>query len=82
MLQRVCERMDTAGARHLAARIRAGVRVGQLVEVVGNPPPDSLRAGDRGIVRDIDIDGSVVVAWERGFNLAVYPAATPIRPAA
>jgi hypothetical protein len=73
--------MDASGARHLAARIRAGVRVGQFVEVVGHDGVDQLRVGDRGVVRDIDQDGSVLVAWERGFSLAVDPAATILRPA-
>ena len=71
--------MDPAGARHLAARIRAGVRVGQIVELAESAG-DSLRAGDRGIVRDISDDGNVVVAWERGFTQAVDPDATALLP--
>ena len=74
--------MDVAGARHLAARIRAGVRIGQWVELVGDASSSGLRAGDRGIVNAISDDGSVTVAWERGFSLAIDPLATPIRPAA
>ena len=74
--------MDVSGARHLAARIRAGVRIGQSVELVGDASASGLTAGDRGIVHAISDDGSVTVAWDRGFSLAIDPLATPIRPAA
>jgi hypothetical protein len=74
--------MDAAGARHLAARIRAGVRVGQWVELVGDASSSGLRAGDRGVVHGISEDGAVLVQWERGFSAEIDPAATPIRPAA
>jgi hypothetical protein len=74
--------MDASGARHLAARIRAGVRVGQWVELVGDASTEGLHPGDKGVVHAISADGSVTVAWERGFSLAIDPMATPIRPAA
>ena len=74
--------MDVSGARHLAARIRAGVRVGEHVELVGDVSASGLRAGDRGIVHGISDDGNVVVAWDRGFSVAIDPEANPIRPAA
>jgi hypothetical protein len=73
--------MDVAGARHLAARIRAGVRVGQWVELVDDTSGSGLCAGDRGIVHEISEQG-VVVQWERGFSAVVDPDATTIRPAA
>jgi hypothetical protein len=73
--------MDVAGARHLAARIAAGVRVGQWVELVGDASASGLSAGDRGIVHEIT-DAGVVVKWERGFSATIDPSATPIRPAA
>ncbi len=66
----------------MAARIRANVRIGEWIELVGDESASGLHAGDRGFVRGISDDGNVLVAWERGFNLAIDPAATPIRPAA
>jgi hypothetical protein len=74
--------MDVAGARHLAARLRANVRIGEWIELVADESGSGLRAGDRGRVSSISDDGNVMVAWERGFNLEIDPAATPIRPAA
>jgi hypothetical protein len=68
--------MDTLGARHLAARLRAGVRVGTEIELDCDDPESGLRAGDRGVVSEITLDG-VVVEWERGFSLQVDPQVTP-----
>jgi hypothetical protein len=68
--------MDTLGARHLAARLRAGVRVGTEIELDSDDEASGLRAGDRGIVSEITLDG-VVVEWERGFTLQVDPQAMP-----
>ena len=73
--------MDPAGARHLAARIKAGVRIGQWVELVGDASSEGLHAGDRGIVHEIS-EAGVVVQWDRGFRAMIDPGATPIRPAA
>jgi hypothetical protein len=74
--------MDVSGARHLAARLRANVRVGEWIELVADESGSGLRAGDRGLVRGFSDEGNVLVAWERGFNHEIDPAATPIRPAA
>jgi hypothetical protein len=74
--------MDVSGARHLAARIRANVRIGEWIELVSDETGSGLRVGDRGVVRSISDEGNVDVAWERGFNLEIDPAATQIRPAA
>ncbi len=72
-------RMDTQGARLLAARIRAGVAVGARVELVEAPRDESgLCAGDRGVVAQIDEHGRVVVTWDRGFATEIDPGATPI----
>lgn len=68
--------MDTLGARHLAARLRAGVRVGTTIELDRDDADSGLRAGDRGVVSAITLDG-VVVEWERGFSLQVDPQAMP-----
>jgi hypothetical protein len=66
--------MDAMGARLLAARIAAGVRIGSMIELVSDSEPDTeLRAGDRGVVRGIEAGGTVVVEWERGFNRAIDP---------
>ena len=32
-----------------------------------------LRAGDRGVVREIEPSGAVLVEWERGFDRAIDP---------
>jgi Domain of unknown function (DUF4314) len=72
-------RMDTQGARLLAARIRAGVAVGARIELVEAPRDDSgLCAGDRGVVNQIDEDGHVFVTWDRGFASEIDPGHTPI----
>ena len=71
--------MDTQGARLLAARLRAGVAIGARIELVETPADDSgLRAGDRGVVDQIDEDGHVVVTWDRGFASEIDPNTTPI----
>jgi|APDOM4702015248_1054824.scaffolds.fasta_scaffold31332_2 hypothetical protein len=75
--------MDSTGARHLAARLRAGVRVGTVIELVLDLPGDSgLQAGDRGVVCHIAATGNVVVAWDRGFDLEIDPVQTAFRPLA
>lgn len=73
--------MDAQGAVQLAARIRAGVRVGATIEVLDDASGDGLVPGDRGIVRAISPDG-VLVAWDRGFDLAIDPDRTRYRTAA
>ncbi len=66
--------VDSNGARLLAARIRAGVRVGARIELVsvGDDPCD-LVVGDCGVVEAIVDDGDVVVVWDRGFALQIDP---------
>jgi hypothetical protein len=68
--------MDSLGARHLTARLQAGVRVGTEIELDCDDPASGLRAGDRGVVSAITLDG-VVVEWERGFSRSIDPTATP-----
>jgi len=71
--------MDAQGARLLAARIRAGVAIGARIELVAAPRDESgLRAGDRGVVDQIDEDGHVFVTWDRGFASEIDPGDTPI----
>ena len=69
--------MDASGARLLAARIAAGVRIGSWIELVSDA--DDLRAGDRGVVREIDSGGDVLVEWERGFHSSINPRSTSFR---
>ena len=66
--------MDSNGARLLAARIRAGVRVGARIELlsVGDGSSD-LAVGDCGVVESIAEDGDVNVVWDRGFALLIDP---------
>lgn len=66
--------MDAIGAKLLAARIRAGVSAGMRIELVDDATDDSgLRAGDRGLVRDVDESGRIVVQWDRGFESQIDP---------
>lgn len=68
--------MDTIGARHLAARLRAGVRVGTTIVLDRDDGASGLCAGDRGVVTDITPEG-VVVEWDRGFSSMIDPQAMP-----
>ena len=68
--------MDTSGARHLAARLRAGVSVGTTIVLDADDVASGLVAGDRGLVDEITLDG-VVVEWDRGFRLSIDPQAMP-----
>ena len=70
--------MDTIGARHLAARLRAGVPVGTTIVLERGSAEAGLEAGDRGVVEEITPDG-VVVEWERGFSLQIDPEQMPYR---
>jgi hypothetical protein len=71
--------LDIQGARLLAARIRAGVRIGSQIEFTGSSH-EQLRAGDRGVVKDIDETGDIMVSWERGFALQIDPDTTSFQP--
>ena len=70
------EGMDTLGARHLSARLRAGVRVGTAIALDRDDAESGLCAGDRGIVKEITLDG-VVIEWDKGFSLHIDPQAMP-----
>ncbi len=70
--------MDSRGARHLSARLRAGVSVGTRIVLDGDDEMTGLCAGDRGVVGEITPDG-VVVHWDRGFSLSVDPDTMPYR---
>ncbi len=66
--------MDARGSKLLAARIRAGVRVGARIELVSvGDESTGLQVGDCGVVREIDDEGLVVVSWDRGFALEIDP---------
>ena len=73
--------MDSLGARHLTARLRAGVRVGTEIMLDCDDPDSGLIAGDCGVVSAITLDG-VVVDWDRGFCLQVDPQVMPYHPLA
>ena len=73
--------MDAFGARLLAARIAAGVRIGSVVELQ-NDSDQELRRGDRGVVRGIDAGGTLVVDWDRGFSRPINPQLTTVRQVA
>jgi hypothetical protein len=75
--------MDIQGARLLAARIRAGVRIGSHIEFTGAPEThERLRPGDRGVVKDIVESGDILVVWDRGFAIVIDPDTTPFQPLA
>jgi len=66
--------VDAAGARHLAARIRAGVRVGNRIELLSTAGEGGqLAVGDCGVVESIGEDGRLLVAWDRGFARPIDP---------
>ena len=68
--------MDSIGARHLAARLRARVSVGTRIVLDTDDVGSGLIAGDRGVVDEITPEG-VVVVWDRGFRLSIDPQAMP-----
>jgi hypothetical protein len=68
--------MDTIGARHLQARLRAGVRVGTRIVLERDDAGSGLCAGDRGVVNEITLEG-VVVDWDKGFRLVIDPVTMP-----
>jgi hypothetical protein len=68
--------MDSAGARHLAARLRARVPVGTTIVLERDAAESGLVAGDRGVVNAITPEG-VEVRWERGFSLSIDPDEMP-----
>jgi hypothetical protein len=70
--------MDAFGARLLAARIAAGVRIGSVIELVSDADAE-LGPGDRGVVRSIGPGGEVDVEWERGFCRSIDPRLTTYR---
>ena len=70
--------MDAKGSQLLAARIRAGVPIGATIELVADLD-DDLRVGDRGVVRDISIDGGILVRWEGGLTSEIDPEQTSFR---
>jgi hypothetical protein len=70
--------MDAFGARLLAARIAAGVRIGSVIELVSQADSE-LEPGDRGVVRGIGPGGEVDVEWERGFCRSIDPRSTTFR---
>ena len=73
--------MDVLGAQCLAARIRAGVRIGSHIEVIDSVAVDSsLVAGERGEVQGFTSEGYVVVAFEDRFHpIEIDPAMTHYR---
>jgi hypothetical protein len=72
------DHVDTLGARHLAARLRARVRVGTMIVLEADDHESGLVAGDRGIVDEITPEG-VTVDWEKGFRLSIDPDRLPYR---
>ncbi len=64
--------MDSTGARHLSARLRARVAVGTEIVLDCDVPESGLRTGDAGLVSEITPDG-VVIQWERGISTTIDP---------
>jgi hypothetical protein len=72
--------MDANGARHLVARLRAGVRIGMRVELAGEA--HGFAPGEKGVVLDIVQNGRVLVALDRGPTLELEPDLAALRPLA
>jgi Domain of unknown function (DUF4314) len=53
--------------------------IGSQIEFTGSSH-EQLRAGDRGVVKDIDETGDIIVSWERGFALQIDPDTTSFQP--
>ena len=59
----------------LGARIRAGVRVGQRVELLDDSTADiRLKRGHVGLVSGFDDDGNMIVQWGGGLVTEVDPS--------
>ena len=59
--------MDVLGASMLAARIRAGVRIGQMIELLGDSSTSAdLKRGDIGLVAGFSANGNILVRWSGG----------------
>lgn len=63
------------GAAMLSARIRAGVRVGQSLELLSDSTADvRLKRGDVGLVTGFDHEGNMIVEWDDAFVTEINPA--------
>lgn len=72
--------MDAAGARLIAARIRAGVRPGTSIQLIGRATLDAeIAAGSTGVVEDIAADGSLIVQFDSGFRAHLDPDVVAFR---
>ena len=71
--------MDAHDSRLLAARIRAGVRIGGRIELEQDLDDSMLRDGDRGVVREILLTGEILVAWEDGTTREIDPGTIAFR---
>ena len=59
--------MDVLGASMLSARIRAGVRIGQMIELLRDSSTSAhLKRGDLGLVVGFTASGNIVVKWSGG----------------
>jgi hypothetical protein len=73
--------MDVRGAGELAARIKAGVRIGTRVELVAHVSDPRLQPGDAGFVVGIEAEGRLLVRWDRGLTLDIEQAPLRLLPA-
>ncbi len=73
--------MDVAGARILAARIRAGVRIGEIIELAqeSSTKPD-LKRGDHGRVVGLTPQGNMLVKWNGGPSEEFDPTSESFTP--
>jgi hypothetical protein len=70
--------MDTAGARVLAVRLRAGVPLGSLIAIERASLESGIAPGDIGTVVDVTETG-VLVDWETGARSLIDPEAVSYR---
>jgi hypothetical protein len=64
----------------LVARIRAGVKIGATIQLLGDGAPGSgLKTGDVGVIDGLSPEGCLVVSWDQGFTRDFDPGVTPFR---
>lgn len=73
--------MDVLGASMLSARIRAGVRIGQMIELLRDSATDpQLKRGALGLVTGFTASGKILVKWSGSPATELDPATESYEP--
>ena len=65
----------------LAARIRAGVRIGQMIELLhDSATTPQLKRGDLGLVTGFATNGNILVKWSGSTAVELDPATESYEP--